>query len=213
MIKIVCISDTHRQHRAMTTDITSGDIFIFAGDAEIDTFRALKDFNGWLGELNFKFKIFVAGNHDDYLQKLSTEEKQLFFSNAIYLENSSCKVMGINFWGSPYSPIFNDWAFMLNGKMLKKTWDLIPKKTDIVITHCPPFGILDSTPFSKWPCGCEHLLNRLAIVKPKFHVFGHIHNDAGTFQFEDNTTTFLNCSMLDDHYNYVNEPRIIYYEK
>jgi Icc-related predicted phosphoesterase len=208
-MRFVCVSDTHRQHWKL--EIPIGDIFIFAGDAEIDSFEALKDFNIWLGSVPCKYKIVIGGNHDGYLQSLAMEEKEMFFTNAIYLENSSCQIKGIKFWGSPYSPIFNDWAFMKNGKELKKIWDLIPLKTDIVITHCPPFGIMDNTPFSQWPCGCNHLLNRLTEIKPQFHIFGHIHNGSG--ETITKNTHFINASILDDYYHLVNQPKVFYFEK
>ena len=39
-------------------------------------------------------------------------------------------------YGSPWQPEFNDWAFNLNrGEECREKWDMIPKDTDILITH------------------------------------------------------------------------------
>jgi len=210
-IKVVCVSDSHRQHRKMTDDIPEGDILLFAGDAELDTFEALKDFNDWLGHLKFTHRVVIAGNHDFFTQRCPKEELDLFFTNAIYLQNTSVKLFGINIFGGPYSPTFNKWAWMLNSDRLQQIWELIPKNTNILLTHCPPYGILDHTPFSKWSCGCPHLLKKIEDLKIPYHCFGHIHNDSSVYVKKD--TTFINASMLDDYYQYVNKPKVFYYEK
>jgi Calcineurin-like phosphoesterase len=54
---------------------------------------------------------------------------------------------------------------------------------DIVMTHGPPFGILDNVvgggPFMKTSVGCKHLLRAVKRCKPRLHVFGHIHEGWG----------------------------------
>ena len=63
--KIVCISDTHCMHRALTNDIPVGDILIHAGDfTRYGTLSDAEDFNHWLGELPHKIKIVILGNHE-----------------------------------------------------------------------------------------------------------------------------------------------------
>lgn len=47
-------------------------------------------------------------------------------------------------------------------------------QTDILITHGPPKNHLDLG------LGCPHLLREVWRVKPRLHVFGHIHWGAGT---------------------------------
>ena len=197
-IKIISVADTHRQH--WNINIPECDIFVFAGDAELDSLDALKDFNDWLGTIKAKHKIICGGNHDFYLEERPAEELQTYFTNATYIENESVTIMGIK---------FNNWAWMLNTEELRHVWNTIPDNTDIVITHSPPFGILDSTPFSQWPCGCHHLLNRLNELKPKYHIFGHIH--AGYGVATKNGTTYINASILNDHYKLVNKPKSFYF--
>jgi Icc-related predicted phosphoesterase len=83
-------------------------------------------------------------------------------------------------------------------------WKEIPTETDILITHGPPKDILDLC-YSKDHAGCEFLreeiLNR---IKPKYHVFGHIHETYGTEVIGE--TTFINASSVDHFYKPINPP-------
>jgi Icc-related predicted phosphoesterase len=49
---------------------------------------------------------------------------------------------------------------------------------DIMITHGPPMGILDRT-LRHEDVGCEHLRRAVERVRPRLHVFGHIHEAWG----------------------------------
>ena len=52
---------------------------------------------------------------------------------------------------------------------------MIPDDTDILITHGPPLGYGDKC-CSGQRAGCAELLSTVQLrVKPKLHVFGHIH--------------------------------------
>lgn len=100
-----------------------------------------------------------------------------------------------------------NWAFNRDrGEEIKKHWDLIPNDTDVLITHGPPFGILDETVYSK-RTGCEELLLRVYHVQPKHHIFGHIHEDYGVLAKRE--TTFVNASVLDDRYELINDAVIL----
>lgn len=46
------------------------------------------------------------------------------------------------------------------------------------LTHGPPFGILDRVTSGE-PVGCEALTSRLFQLRPRLHLFGHIHEDHG----------------------------------
>ena len=208
-IKIVCISDTHRQHWKM--DIPDGDILLYAGDAELDSYDAIKDFNYWLSTLNFKHIVVIGGNHDTVLTKYTMEEKEMFFSNAIYLENTSVQIEGIKIFGSPYSLKFFSWAFMKSEEQLEQIWELIPKSTDIILTHAPCRNILDVTTTTGEHCGSISLRDKIKELHPRIHVCGHLHSAHG--KYTDNKTDFYNASMLNDHYKHIFEPTVIYYEK
>ena len=68
------------------------------------------------------------------------------------------------------------WAFTLErGKALREKWKKIPEGIDFLVTHGPPLGYLDDLA-KGGKAGCLDLLYEIKHrVKPKFHVFGHIH--------------------------------------
>lgn len=213
-IKITAVSDTHKDYRKLK--LTSGDIFIHAGD--IDCYRydvELVDFNKWLGKLDFKYKIVIGGNHDGYLENLGINTIQEKLTNGIYLENSSVTIEGIKFYGSPITPRFLNWSFMANrGEDIDRYWDCIPEDTDVLITHGPPYGILDRTLNANGTIGdivgCFELRKRINEIKPKYHIFGHIHFDYGTLKYDN--TTFYNVSVMNEQYELVNKPTEFIYE-
>ena len=203
-MKIVFISDTHGIHKKLGE--LSGDMIIHAGDiSNRGTYKEIKTFLNWFEALNFEHKIFIAGNHDFYLEHLNTSElEELIPKNVIYLNDSGIKIDNLNIWGSPIQPWFHDWAFNRNrGTEIKKHWDLIPDETDLLITHGPPFNILDKT-ISGERVGCLDLLKRVMIVKPSIHVFGHIHENYGTKK--RNGIQFINAAVLNQKYKMSNPP-------
>lgn len=204
MVKIVCIADTHLDWNKVK--VPDGDIFIHAGDWEAFFTQHISEFNRWLGKLPHKHKIVIAGNHDKFVAENGCLVKEMI-TNAIYLENSGCKVMGLKFWGSPITPRFGDWFFMKErGSSIRRYWDEIPMGTDVLITHGPPYGIMDYVPYSygSHNVGCKDLLEVINKIKPKVHIFGHIHGGYG-LQPSD-TTLFINASVMDESYTVVNKP-------
>lgn len=206
-MKLVLISDTHNKH--LDVDVPEGDILIHAGDVSSRGYEhEIKSFLNWFSNQPHKYKIFIAGNHDFFFERESDIViKNIIPDNVIYLNDSGIEIKGINFWGSPIQPEFYNWAFnRARGEDIKKHWDLIPKDTDILITHGPPEGVLDKTIRGE-SVGCSDLLHAVNIINPKIHVFGHIHEDYGIIK--NNETTFINASVLNERYSYTNKPIII----
>ncbi|RAL09814.1 uncharacterized protein BO97DRAFT_407360 [Aspergillus homomorphus CBS 101889] len=58
---------------------------------------------------------------------------------------------------------------------------------DIVITHGPPYGILDQVVPNHVSVGCEHLYRAVKRARPRLHVFGHIHEGYGAMRREWST--------------------------
>ena len=209
MKKLVLISDTHTMHEDLV--LPQGDILIHAGDF---TGRGqpyeVGDFFGWMERQmdNFEHIIFIAGNHDK-----SFEYKSTWLSYAIsklpekihYLEDSEVVIDGIKFYGSPWQPEFFNWAFNLpRGRELEEKWEMIPQDTDVLITHGPPMYMLDYTQRDMWNVGCLALHNRVMKIKPKLHVFGHIHEGYGMKEHEG--ITFVNASSATLRYEIKNKP-------
>jgi len=112
----------------------------------------------------------------------------------------------VKVWGSPWQPEFFNWAFNLPraGEELKEKWDMIPMNIDILVTHGPAWGHLDTVIGNPMNLGCEVLTERINVVKPKIHVFGHIHSGYG-YKF-DGDTHYFNAAALSERYNYENKP-------
>jgi Icc-related predicted phosphoesterase len=200
-MRIVCISDTHNQK----VTVPDGDLLIHAGDATLQgTVDEIIEFNAWFSALPHKHKIFIAGNHDWLFQLQPAIARSLLDKGVVYLQDSSTVVEGLNIYGSPWQPRFYDWAFNLNrGSEMAEKWELIPAQTDILITHGPPNRILDLT-MQGDHAGCEELIKKVEEIRPRVHIFGHIHEGHGTL--EKSGTRFVNASNCDEGYRLVNAP-------
>lgn len=157
-MKIVAISDTHQKHKDLK--IPDGDILIVAGDISEGVYGISAEmFNIWLGKLPHKHKIVIAGNHDFYLQDFPDRiEKTL--SNAIYLNESGVTINGVRIWGTPWSKWFYDWAFNIPRGTDAEYWKKVPDDTDILVTHGPPYGILDMIKSCNKHAGCQGIIKR-----------------------------------------------------
>jgi Icc-related predicted phosphoesterase len=198
-VRLIVISDTHGLHNSID-GLPDGDVLIHAGDFMNSGYdvQDIVSFNRWLGEQSFKHRVVCGGNHDRYFEA-APEQARALLTNAIYLENSGITIDNITFWGSPYTPEFLNWAFMYpRGTSAQRYWSLIPCNLDILITHGPPFGILDQTAPSEAHLGCEELLHAVEEKKPRVHLFGHIHGGAGVF--ENRATRFVNAAYLNERY-------------
>ncbi|MGA1870330.1 MAG: metallophosphatase domain-containing protein [bacterium] len=202
-MKIVILSDTHGFHEQIT--IPCGDILIYAGDiCHQSTINEIIQFDKFLAQLPHRYKIIIAGNHDFPFQNAPYRVKASL-CHCIYLQDSGIEIEGIKIYGSPWQPWFFDWAFNLQrGRQIKEKWDLIPDDTDVLITHGPPFGILDTVDGHSE--GCEELLKAIYRIKPKYHIFGHIHEGYG--QSFQNNTLFINASICNEHYQPVHDAHI-----
>lgn len=207
MPSIVCISDTHGQHKQVS--VPGGDILIHAGDicAWGDDPKEYTDFNAWLGTLPHKHKILIFGNHDVLGERNNGLARSLI-TNATYLEDSGIKIEGLNFWGSPFTPEFCNWAFNVPRGELHKHWDLIPRNTDVLITHGPAYGILDTVSPKGPYLGDKELLAAVKRIKPQLHVSGHIHGGYG-IDIQHSPTLFVNASVVNEAYKVVNRPLVV----
>ena len=206
-MKIICISDTHGKHDLLNNDLPEGDMIIHSGDvSNLGKLDEINQFTQWFSQLPYKYKIFIAGNHDFGFEKIrnSNEIGISIPHGVVYLQDEMVEIEGIKIYGSPWQPRFYDWAFNVDrGAEIAKKWSLIPEDTDILITHGPPHGFLDDTVQGQ-RVGCEELYIRVMQIKPKYHIFGHIHYGYGTRITED--TTFINAASLGERYEYRNKP-------
>ena len=206
-MQITLISDTHFRHNHL--QFPGGDMLIHAGDVcGYGTEDESVAFLEWFAAQPYKHKIFIAGNHDWFFEIYDKAYiDKIIPTNIHYLNDSGIEIEGFKIWGSPVQIEFCDWAFnRKKGADINKHWKLIPKNTDILITHSPPFGILDRTN-SNYNAGCEMLLKKVNLIKPKLHVFGHIHEGYGMIEKEG--IIFANASSLNVNYQLVNAPIVL----
>lgn len=191
-LRIVAISDTHELHREL--EVPAGDLLIHAGDFTMfgKSIQALLDFNAWLGELPHPHKVVVPGNHEFMLE--AEPDLCRVITNAIVLVNDFTVVSGVKIWGSPLTPI--DGAFGCNNPRDRECmYRSIPEDVDILVTHGPPYGILDSTDEYPGPAGDRELREAVRRIKPRLHIFGHIH--AGYGVLPTRHTMFINAALMD----------------
>jgi len=209
MPRIVCISDTHNRNEQIR--VPDGDILIHAGDAaNRGTIEEIVLFNHWFTGLPHGYKIFVAGNHDWIFETNPRLARSLLDSKIIYLQDSFVEIENLKIYGSPWQPRFFDWAFNLNrGAEMAEKWKLIPGNVDILITHGPPRGILDAVARldSIEHAGCEELRKTVEKLKPKLHIFGHIHGGYGSL--DRFGVKFINAANCDENYLPVNLPIVV----
>eukprot|EP00479_Gromia_sphaerica_P012204 TRINITY_DN6330_c0_g1_i1.p1 TRINITY_DN6330_c0_g1~~TRINITY_DN6330_c0_g1_i1.p1 ORF type:complete len:225 (+),score=22.03 TRINITY_DN6330_c0_g1_i1:513-1187(+) len=170
-----------------------------------------KIFNEFLGRLPHAHKIVIGGNHEIAFNKHNKDEIQSLLSNCTYLQDSAVTIEGIKFFGSPWT-LSHKMGFSCSWEQLGFKWRCIPFDTDILITHCPPFNILDLA-FQKnihgadakrcnvcqdrhpkmrhW--GDKRLFDRVNKVRPLAHIFGHVH-DAPGFKMRS-SVLFVNAAM------------------
>ena len=205
LIKFVIISDTHGQHHDL--HLPEGDILIHAGDfCHYGGTDYLYDFLGWFGELDYEHKILVAGNHDFFADEQPEKFQALLPPEVTYLNDSGTAIHGLQFWGSPVQPDLTGWAFGRNrGAEMDLHWELIPENVDVLITHTPPYGILDSTR-SGQSVGCDVLSQRVPFFEPGLHVFGHVHASYGKEVIGG--TTYINAANMNSKGVIANPPMI-----
>jgi Icc-related predicted phosphoesterase len=204
-VRLVCLSDTHNLHERV--QVPDGDILVHAGDfTSRGTVREVEAFGQFLARQPHRAKVVVAGNHDFLFQRDPERARQLL-GDVHYLEDSAAEVAGLRIWGSPWQPWFHDWAFNLpRGGALAAKWALVPDALDVLVTHTPPHRALDRTQDGS-EVGCEELTSALARVRPRLHVFGHIHEAHG--HASANGTLLVNACICDLRYRAVQNPVVI----
>lgn len=215
-MKLTFISDTHsmlqnKEYREdLTRRLSGGPIIVHSGDmSSRGTALEILDFLEWYSSLPYDNKVLVAGNHDFLFEVDPTAADDLLkaYPSITYLNDSEATIEGIRFWGSPVTPYFNNWAFNRNPEEIRKHWDLIPEGIDVLVTHGPPAGILDKVELAWDELGCPSLKGAVSRVKPKIHVFGHIHEGRGIRVVDE--VTYINAAVLNGQYRPYNQDAIV----
>ena len=223
MPRIVCVSDTHMAK----PELPAGDILIHSGDltsrgTQAETVEMLE----WLAEHPHAHKILVAGNHDFFFDKDAPASYRSWslartrdpndvladYPNITYLQDGAADAGGLKLYGSPWQPYYFGWAFNYpefdDQPFARRLWSKIPTGTQILVTHTPPLGVLDSTYPNDSRKGCPELLKRLGFLTSlRLHAFGHIHEAYG--RSGSSNLTFVNASIMTREYQPLNAPIVV----
>lgn len=199
-MKIALMSDTHLMHLKYKLKFPEADMVIHSGDATFQgKLNEVAAFADWFGKLPYKYKVFVAGNHDWLFQKNRDLARSMLGDGVVYLQDDMVELEGLKIYGAPWQPEFCNWAFNLpRGHRLREKWNKIPNGIDILVTHGPPLRILDLN-LDADHVGCGDLYDVVVKrVKPRLHVFGHIHNAYGAVA--QGRTLFVNAAICGEDY-------------
>ena len=196
LMKIVHLSDTHNCHHRLR-NLPDADVVVHSGDfCMVGTEREAIDFLNWFCDLPYRHKIFIGGNHDDCLYGANIDGLD---HNVHYLCNSGIEIEGFKFYGVP--------MFMDDCVTDRQSCNYarIPEDTDILITHSPAYGILDFDDNINY--GSVEILERLAMLNLKAHLFGHIHAQHGILEQSD--IIYSNGAIMNSDYTQLNVPNLI----
>lgn len=198
-MKIKIISDTHNQHD-LHTDLEC-DLLIHSGDAGTKgNFTELEAFLKWFVKQPAKYKIFVPGNHDRHIKGKPQLQLLAREYGITVLMNEGITINGLKIWGGTYVPRVKDGLYIEGHDLGRRVlaWRHMPDELDLLITHAPPWGILDINK-EGFHCGCNQLTEKVRNNNIKYHVFGHIHEDGGK-SIEAWGTKFYNCAVKNREY-------------
>ncbi len=195
-MKILHLSDTHGCHHRLGT-LPEADVVVHSGDFTMTgSEKEALDFLNWLCDLPHAHKIFICGNHDDCLYGAGIDGLD---ANVHYLCHSAVEIDGVKFYGLPMfiSDCVSDRQQIFT--------DQIPSDTDVLITHSPAYGILDFDDDINY--GDEQLLSKVLDIKPRLHLFGHIHAHHGIITLRG--TTFSNGAIMNSDYTHLHTPNLL----
>lgn len=157
----------------------------------------IDDYRQWLDGRKL---IYCAGNHD------FTDPIEILIDNGIDAVNITNKLHtheGVTLYGFPYIPeIVREWKYEANPyemqQRIRKLKDVIEQhNVDVLVTHCPPYGLLDSNFVIRYDdsiissygqhCGNRHLSDYLSYgieniplhKRPRYLLCGHVHEHYG----------------------------------
>ena len=197
-------------------DIPSCDLLVIAGDIcpvwdhrnQFSSMWLENDFSSWLDSLPMPV-VGIAGNHDFIAQENPTLMERLPW---VYLADQAWEYGGLNFYGSPWSGQFGNWAFMASEDGLQAKYDDIPEDTEVLIAHGPPYGHGDlvNNDWSPEPnVGSPSLFRRIETLEIPLTVTGHIHEAYGEYTTRRGKCKIINASRVTETYQPLNAIKVV----
>lgn len=198
-VRVVAVSDTHGLHRKL--DVPLGDLFVHAGDfTNFGRKEENKDFLDWCSELPHKEKMVLFGNHDKHRWVREDQNREEFYRksypNIRFMIHDEVELFGLRWFGCASTVNYG-----------KHPISEGPDKCDVLLTHSPPYGILDQVPREKSAfdppntqpfesIGDKEILKYMQRARPQLSLFGHTHETRGQ-SIELNGTKFYNLAVCD----------------
>ena len=115
-MKFILISDTHNCHGALQLP-EDADGIIHAGDLSMRGKKdEIEDFLAWYSSLPYKYKIFIAGNHDFFFENRTRELiNEVIPANITYLEDEEIIIEGIKTNIPMHQALLRDTSFIKGG--------------------------------------------------------------------------------------------------
>ena len=197
MTRVVAIADLHGN---LPQDLAEGDVLVIAGDVcpisdhEVGfQERWLREsFYPWMESLPHDEVVWIAGNHDFVCQTPGWKPG----GRGHYLLDGGVDAAGLTFYGTPWVPKLEGWAFYAGDDDLTERMSSIPA-VDVLVPHGPPRGFGDALARGG-RAGSEALLEAIDRTRPQLCAFGHIHEDHGTW--ERGRTRLANVAHVDVRY-------------
>lgn len=227
-MKVVAMSDLHGTLLPVE-DIEPCELVCICGDIvplkiqanSHKTKRWLRnEFKTWCESLPCDKVVFIAGNHDFYLQDLDFmysvfpkdgKVTYLFHEGYVYTSREGKEY---SIFGTPYCKIFGNWAFMDTDERLIELYKSIPENLDILLTHDQPYGwgdVLEQliTPWADSShIGNQPLSKAILEKQPKYLFCGHLHSTTHNC-VEIGETKRYNVSIKDERYDPVYDPLVL----
>jgi len=230
-MKLVIISDTHNFHDEL--DLPVGDVLIHCGDYSYSgQDNEVISFLTWMQEQTKKYRLVIGGHGNHELGPYEDREhfnelKTVFAPDVIWphMRVFTDPVTSLNFFFSPYVTTINGrWAFEASSSEYQEIVKRIPDYVDILISHGPPFNILDTFvrhsidwdsqqndyahTSREFKIGSKVLAERIKEIEPKLVCFGHCHENGGQ-TVKIGGTIYVNGAVLNENYEIANEPVIV----
>ena len=199
-MKLLIVSDTHGHLPTVNKVLArKADVFIHCGDIcpnwswnwKDDGPRQLKwiedKFIPWVKDLAIVHNLCVIGNHDGCgWPEYGMQLKALGGDHIRFLFDQSITIGSTKFYGTPWTHCpptlfdINQWAAgMSTDEKLGYAWNSIPDDTNVLISHSPPYGIMDQAKRfdgSMEHIGSQSLYEKVCNLKHlKLHCYGHNH--------------------------------------
>jgi 3',5'-cyclic AMP phosphodiesterase CpdA len=206
-VRLAAVSDLHGR----LPEVPPCDLLLLAGDLcpiadhSEDAQRTFLEgpFAEWLARVPAAAIVGVAGNHDLILEREPELASGLPWT---YLCDGETLAAGLRIWGSPFAVTYGDWAFMDSDDALEDRFAAIPGGLDVLLTHGPPYRVLDHA-LRGVDTGSRALRRAILRARPRLAVFGHIHEAHGEARL--GATRCLNVSLVDARYVVRHAPTVL----